>query len=243
MERVLYNTILGAKPTEADGSTFYYSDYGAKAHKTFHRDRWPCCSGTFVQLTADYGISAYLSDASSLYVNLYVPSQVRTRIRGQMLTLTQHTDYPRDDVSQFTLNLRTPTRFTLALRIPAWAGPTTRVTLNGRAFSAIPAPGSFFRIEHLWRPGDRIALILDQTLRLEPLSAAHPELVALMRGPRVLFAASELDAPMIHADLLKVRRDPVDTEVWWGSAGGRDVAFKPFTAIGDEAYRLYNPTT
>jgi hypothetical protein len=242
MERVLCNTILGAKPTEADGSTFYYSDYGANAHKTFHRDRWPCCSGTFVQLTADYGISAYLSDSSGLYVNLYVPSRVRARIRGQTLTLTQNTDYPRDDVSRFTLDLRTPTRFSLALRIPAWAGPATHVTLNGHPLPATPSPGSFFRIDQLWRAGDRIALFLDQTLRLEPLSTAHPELVALMRGPRVLFAASNLDAPLTRADLLTVQRDPADAEVWRGAAGGHDVAFKPFTAIGDEAYRLYNQT-
>jgi len=243
MERVLYNTILGAKPTEADGSTFYYSDYGANAHKTFHRDRWPCCSGTFVQLTADYGISAYLSDSSSLYVNLYVPSRVRTRLRDQMITLTQSTDYPRDDASRFTLDLRRPTRFTLAFRIPAWAGPATRVTLNGRPLPATPSPGSFFHVDHLWRAGDRIELILDQTLRLEPLSAAHPELVTLMRGPRALFATSNLDAPMTRADLLAARRDPVDAEVWRGATGGRDVAFKPFTAIGDEAYRLYYQTT
>jgi len=242
MERVLYNTILGAKPTEADGRTFYYSDYGAMAHKEFHRDRWPCCSGTFVQLTADYGISAYLSDSSGLYVNLYTSSRVRARIHGQMLTLTQDTDYPRDDVSRFTLDLRTPMRFTLALRIPAWAGPATRVTLNGRPLSATPSPGSFLHIDHLWRAGDRIALFLDQTLRLEPLSAAHPELVALMRGARVLFAASDLDASMTRDDLLAVRRDPADAEVWRSAAGGREVAFKPFTAIGDEPYRLYNQT-
>ena len=50
MERVLYNTILGARPTQARRKTFYYSDYSAKAHKGFHRDNWPCCSGTFVSL-------------------------------------------------------------------------------------------------------------------------------------------------------------------------------------------------
>jgi DUF1680 family protein len=140
------------------------------------------------------------------------------------------------------LDLRTPTRFSLALRIPAWAGPATHVTLNGHPLPATPSPGSFFRIDQLWRAGDRIALFLDQTLRLEPLSTAHPELVALMRGPRVLFAASNLDAPLTRADLLTVQRDPADAEVWRGAAGGHDVAFKPFTAIGDEAYRLYNHT-
>ncbi|HMA51295.1 MAG TPA: beta-L-arabinofuranosidase domain-containing protein, partial [Magnetospirillaceae bacterium] len=49
MERMLYNTILGAKPTEPDGRTFYYSDYaGSGAKKGFHHDLWPCCAGTFV---------------------------------------------------------------------------------------------------------------------------------------------------------------------------------------------------
>ena len=70
MERVLYNVALGIKPILEDGSTFYYSDYHPAAQKSYIRiipdaqyrwdkdDRWPCCSGTFPQLTADYGISA-----------------------------------------------------------------------------------------------------------------------------------------------------------------------------------------
>ena len=58
MERVLYNTILGAKPLLPDGTSFYYSDYNDNAQKGYHPDKWPCCSGTFPQVTADYGISA-----------------------------------------------------------------------------------------------------------------------------------------------------------------------------------------
>src|SRR5260370_9518346 len=43
MERMMYNTVLGAKPLEADGPTFYYADYNSKGHKIC-RDthRWPC---------------------------------------------------------------------------------------------------------------------------------------------------------------------------------------------------------
>ncbi|HKM48447.1 MAG TPA: beta-L-arabinofuranosidase domain-containing protein [Terriglobales bacterium] len=37
MERMMYNTVLGAKPLQADGRTFYYSDYNFKGHK-FYRD-------------------------------------------------------------------------------------------------------------------------------------------------------------------------------------------------------------
>ena len=35
MERVMYNTVLGAKPLMADGRTFYYSDYNFKGRKVY----------------------------------------------------------------------------------------------------------------------------------------------------------------------------------------------------------------
>ena len=47
MERVLYNTILGAKPLRPDGTSFYYSDYNNNASKFYYEQKWPCCSGTF----------------------------------------------------------------------------------------------------------------------------------------------------------------------------------------------------
>ncbi len=38
MERVFYNTVLGAKPRLADGHSFYYSDYSNTATKYYHDD-------------------------------------------------------------------------------------------------------------------------------------------------------------------------------------------------------------
>src|SRR5580658_704664 len=52
MEQVLYNTIAGATPLLEDGTSFYYADYSDTAKKVHYRDKWPCCSGTFPQLTA-----------------------------------------------------------------------------------------------------------------------------------------------------------------------------------------------
>src|SRR5207248_7887245 len=72
MERVLYNCILGAKPIEQDGHGFYYSDYNNDGSKVYHPYKWHCCTGTFSQITADYGISAYFADERSAYVNVVV---------------------------------------------------------------------------------------------------------------------------------------------------------------------------
>jgi hypothetical protein len=236
MERVLYNTVLGAKATEPDGRTFYYSDYNDRGRKAFHHDRWPCCSGTFVQLTADYGVSAYLAGPQALYVNLYVPSRVSVQLSDHAVTMTQETAYPREDAARFELALTKPVRFTLAFRIPGWAGPATRLSVNGRRLAAPPPAGRFAEIERVWHPGDRLELILDQRLRLEPLSSSHADRVALMHGPRALFALSHLEATPTRADLLSARPNPSGDDEWRTDGG---LLFRPFTAIADEEYRLY----
>ena len=153
MERVLYNTILGAKPTLEDGSTFYYSDYHERAHKFYREgEPWPCCSGTFIQLTADYGISAWLLDEKSIYVNLYVPSQVSTKIDDADVRLIQTTTYPLANVSRVRVDTSRPARFTIHLRIPAWAGPGTRISINGVPEGGKLKPGTFAEIRRKWRP-------------------------------------------------------------------------------------------
>src|SRR4029077_2951473 len=59
MERVMFNTVLGARPMQPDGRAFYYADYNARGHKVFSSHRFPCCSGTLPQVATDYGINAY----------------------------------------------------------------------------------------------------------------------------------------------------------------------------------------
>ena len=87
MERVLYNTVLGSLPMQADGTSFYYADYNANGTKTYYDLKCPCCSGTLGQITADYGISAYLMHARGPVVNLYVPSRYRWQQGAQQASL------------------------------------------------------------------------------------------------------------------------------------------------------------
>jgi len=247
MERVLYNTILGALPTRADGETFYYSDYHASARKVYRGQAWPCCSGTFAQLTADYGISAYLvsRDSRGLYVNLYVPSRVTTALGGQRVTITQDTTYPSTNTSRFTIEVAKPTSFAFALRVPAWAGRATRMKTNGDVVKELSTPqvfamqpGFFWTQTRTWKSGDVVEIEFDMTPRLEPLNAAHPEMVALLVGPQVLFPVEAPDAPLTRARLLAARR--VAGDEWRVKSAAGEVRLKPFAAIGGETYRLYS---
>ncbi len=159
MERVLYNTVLGAKRIQADGSAFYYSDYNFQGHKFYHPDKWPCCSGTLPQIAADYRISAYLQDSGGVYVNLYAPSTVTWRSGGAQYTLRQTTEYPYDSEIQLDLTASHSGAFSIFLRIPEWAGGAA-VTVSGRRGSEKLTPGTFAEIRREWKSGDRIELRL-----------------------------------------------------------------------------------
>src|SRR5437868_6911677 len=169
MERVLYNTIAGATPILSDGTTFYYSDYNNSGRKVHYRDKWPCCSGTFPQLTADYGISAYFQSRDGVYVNLFVPSRLSWMQNNTQCSLTQLTDYPRAATTQLALNLARPESFTLYVRIPAWAGDKTRVSVNGRGAESSIQPGKFLALQRSWKDGDRVEIEFEMPLRLESI--------------------------------------------------------------------------
>jgi uncharacterized protein len=240
MEQVLYNTILGAKPILADGSSFYYSDYNDSAVKVYHGDKWPCCSGTFPQITADYGISSYFRSKAGIWVNLFAPSRVSWSQAGTACVLTQRTDYPRVPTTSLELRMERPEAFAVALRIPAWAGPGTRIAVNGRAAEGTPEPGSFLTLERTWRDGDRIEVEFDVPLRLEAVDPQHPRTLALLRGPVALFAVGDAPLGATRAQLLAARPAGGASADWRAGTGSGPVTLRPFAAIRDERYRLYH---
>ncbi len=236
MERVLYNTILGARDTTQKGETFYYSDYSDAASKFYRDELWPCCSGTFIQLAADYGISAYLQDGAKLYVNLYVPSTLSASVDGAAVSLRQETRYPLEPTIAIAVDPARPTRFALMLRIPEWAGADSRILVNDRPAEVAARPGTFVALERLWRAGDKVEIAFDMTPRLEPLNAAHPEVVALLTGPLVLLPICPGEVKLTRAQWLAARQRRDD---WTAASASGEVVFKPFMAISDERYRLY----
>jgi DUF1680 family protein len=241
MERVMYNTILGAKPLLEDGSSFYYSDYNhIFAMKGYHRDKWPCCSGTFPQITADYGISSYFRDAGGVYVNLYVPSRVKWT-RGQTrISLVQQTDFPVRPETQIEIQTDSPQSFVVHLRIPAWAGPKTAITVNGRKVEGDLTPGQFAAIDRTWKNGDRIEAEFDMTMALERVDEQHPDIVAPVFGPLALFALGRPDFALRREDLLAASRAADGSDSWKVEAATGEILLKPFMAIQDEQYRLYH---
>ena len=239
MERMMYNTILGAKPLQSDGRTFYYSDYNFKGQKVYSEHRWPCCSGTHPQVAADYGINSYLRDSRGLYVNLYIPSTVRWIQNGSRWSLSQKGEYPFDSLVQFDFAGSRPSEFALNLRIPSWAEGAS-VSINGKRKAEFALNGSFFRIEREWKNGDHVELDLPLTKRLEPLDARHPKTVALLSGPVVLFATTNDPLTLDRKKLLAAKK--LGQQIWQVETRSGPVKLLPFTAISEESYSTYFST-
>ncbi len=258
MERVLYNTVLGARPIQPDGTSFYYSDYTFTGLKRYHNSYWPCCSGTLPQIAADYRISAYFQHPHGIYVNLYVPSTLRWQNRGAQFSLRQLTDYPYDSHIRFDVTAGSPATFSVFLRIPAWASAAA-LTVNGRHDSMPLLPGTFAEVRRHWKTGDRIELNLPFVNSLEPVDPQHPDTVALVTGPLVLMAlrdsapdlapqpasaATPVPAPatqpaLTRAALLAAQQASPLSHQWAAASPAGPVTLKPFLDIDDEPYTTY----
>jgi len=239
MERVMYNTVLGAKPIQRNGSAFYYSDYTFQGHKFYHRDKWPCCSGTLPQIAADYRVSAYFRKDPDLYVNLYVPSTATWSRAGRQYSLRQTTEYPYESYIRFDFTASSPEDFSVFFRIPQWADGA-RVTTNGMRDSRRLQPGTFAEIRRKWKAGDRIELDLPLKMRLEEVDQQHPDIMALLSGPLVLMPLGhQIPEQLRRATLLKTTRLAGSSRAWTATSDGRTLLLKAFMDIQDEQYTTY----
>lgn len=239
MERVFYNTVLGAKPLQRDGSAFYYSDYHLPGSKTYFPDQWPCCSGTLPQIAADYRISAYLRDGDDIFVNLYLPSTLQwMNDVGAQLAITQSGDYPFG--GSVTMRVRTSraSQFGLKLRVPRWVPEdAATIRVNG-ALLPVRIQRGFATIGREWADGDRVDLEIPLTMRLEPIDSDHPDTAALVRGPLVLFAMAE-NLPKVTRQQLLASTRVSDQQAWRAETDSGPLFLRPFTAIEDERYWTY----
>ena len=135
---------------------------------------------------------------------MYLPSTLLwTGTDGSQLALTQSGNYPLEGTIALRVEASRPEEFSLRLRIPSWTQASIRI--NGSVVRA-PVQKGFVTLSRRWKSGDRIDLRLNLPMRLEPIDEQHPNTVALVRGPLVLFPIGE-DGPRVSKeDLLIAKR-------------------------------------
>lgn len=243
-ERTLFNHRLGTMDPET-GTTMYYYPLGVKLWKTYATpdDSFWCCNGTGVEEFGKFNDTIYFHDDRSVYVNLYIASEVNWPEKG--LKLRQETDFPRQQGTKLIVSAARPSNVDFHLRIPYWAQGGS-VKVNGQALPVFASPSSYLTLRGPWKNGDTIELSLPMSLH----SWRMPDddtVQAPMYGPLVLAAKYE-EAPKDrwYGDTGPFeRRGPgaappelpgannaklEDASSWIESAGGSDA--QVFTARG-----------
>ena len=77
-------------------------------------------------------------------------------------------------------------------------------------------------------------------LRLETVDANHPDMVALVEGPLVLFAIADSQPAFDRKGLLQAKAANNAKGDWMAtSADGNSIAMRPFMNIDKEKYSTY----
>jgi DUF1680 family protein len=263
-ERGLFNHIL-ASQDPASGMMTYSVAMKPGAWRTYStpEDSFWCCVGTGMENHARYGEAIYAHDARSLYVNLFLASELRWP--EKRLVLRQETRFPDEQAARLVLRLDAPVHLVLRVRRPAWAGAGVGLRVNGKSWPSAPGSGSWLEADREWKDGDVLDVRLPMSLHLAPMPD-DPRVAAILYGPIVLAAdlgTAELadvkrygpsapdvpkelaQAPALIAarpqDVLDHIRPAGETLAFRTEGLGRpgDVLLKPFFRLADRRYEVY----
>ena len=182
-ERTVFSHRLGTINPE-DGTMMYYLPLASGYWKTFGKpfDAFWCCTGTGSEEYAKLTDTIYFHDDDSLYVNLYIDSQLEWPEKG--LRVRQETRFPEQEGSSFTISAKSPVQMAINLRIPYWVRGGS-VKINGTTLQAFASPSSYLSLNRVWKNGDKIELSLPMGLHIDAMPD-DATVQAVMYGPVVL---------------------------------------------------------
>ena len=239
-ERALYNQIL-ASQEPGTGMFTYFLSLKPGHFRTYStpEDSFWCCVGTGMENHAQYGNSIYFHRGDNLFINLFIPSELRWQ--DKHVVLKQETKYPESNGVTFTMACPEPVWFTFNLRYPGWASPGMEIKVNGEAVAAAAKPGTFVPVRREWHQGDRIEVKIPMSPRMEALPD-DPNKIAIFYGPLVLggqLGTGGMPESLEARDQNKFRKVPdpevpslaashKPIELWLKPVPGQSLAFRTF---------------
>ncbi len=199
LERVAYNALPAALSPDIKGHRYYilpnqpkctneplgrwHNGSGRNAICPSPHSGYGCCRSNFHYAWPKFVHNMWMATADrGLAVAVYGPNSVTAKVgeAGSTVTIDPETDYPFRSESTLTITTSASVTFPLELRIPAWC-VIPSVQVNGKPQHNV-TPGTFHRIERLWKNGDVVQL----TFPMAPkLSRWVNDSVAITRGPLI----------------------------------------------------------
>ncbi|MDR3262306.1 MAG: glycoside hydrolase family 127 protein, partial [Tannerella sp.] len=186
-ERAMFNHILSTQHPEHGGYVYFTPARPAhyRVYSAPNSAMW-CCVGTGMENHGKYGEFIYSHTHDSLFVNLFVASELTWKEKN--ITLTQNTRFPDEENSKLTVKVSAPTKFKLLVRHPAWvAASDMQVVCNGVNYVAGSSPSSYIAIDRTWKNGDVVEISVPMKVSIEEMPNT-PNYISILRGPILLGA-------------------------------------------------------
>jgi DUF1680 family protein len=185
--------------------TQYYLGVVPGSWRTFaaEHDSFWCCTGTGVEEFAKLNDSIYFHDENSLYVNLFIPSELQWNSKG--VHVRQTNTLPANPETTLTIKASSPAAFTLHVRIPSWVAGVPSTQVNGRAIDVSAGPGGYLTFARTWKDGDTVTVRLPMEIRTESMPDDR-NMKAVLYGPVVL--AGELAETALNPDQVTNQMGP-----------------------------------
>jgi DUF1680 family protein len=232
-ERALYNHILASVAPDTGEMTYFMPLHGG--FRTYLNGTF-CCSGSGLENTPRYNEGIYYHQDDSLWVNLYIPSELDWQEAG--MVIRQEHDITKGEPARFTIIKAGAKAVELKFRIPSWISKPASLIVNGKVEEAAGEASTFVSLKRQWIAGDAITLALPAALRIEK-SKDNPEMLSVFYGPVLLAGAlgrdnmmpndfadkdAYLKLPMVPVpDVVNSSSNPAD---WLQPITGDPLAFK-----------------
>jgi uncharacterized protein len=197
IERTVFNALFAAQSPDGRRLRYFAPTEGERVY-------WPtdtyCCPCNFRRIVAELPAMVFYRAHDGVAVNLYTPAQAKLSVgKDVLLTIRQETDYPNSGGIRLQLDPARPVKFSLQLRIPAWARGAS-VAVNGRPAQGDVKSESFFEVTRAWTSGDQVTLDLPMSWRLVKGRQRQAGRVAVMRGPQLFCLNPAQNAALAKLD-------------------------------------------
>jgi DUF1680 family protein len=185
-ERAMFNHILSTQHPE-HGGYVYFTPARPRHYRVYsvpNEAMW-CCVGSGMENHGKYNHLIYTHKIDSLFLNLFVASELNWKEKG--LKLTQETQFPYEEQTTIKI-IEINSQFNFVIRHPSWVknGALT-VLINGKTTNYKILPSHYISIDRKWKAGDEIKVLFPMTNSIEKLPNV-PNYIALMHGPILLGA-------------------------------------------------------
>lgn len=182
-ERALYNHILSSQ-NPVQGGFVYFTPMRSGHYRVYSQPQtsfW-CCVGSGMENHARYGEMIYSQAGDSLYVNLFIPSE----LNWNGTAITQATNFPYEEATTINVNpVKESQQFTLMLRCPGWTDHN-KITLNVNGTKLpVKIDNGYIALDRKWTKGDVVTMTLPMHLQAIGLPDGSPN-YSFMYGPIVL---------------------------------------------------------